>query len=321
MCTALHLCDGCHLFGRTLDFAHSFGEQGVITPRGYNLPFADPIAYSIIGIGRVEDKTPLYFDAMNECGLAIAALHFPRSAVYRPPVEGMYNLPSYALMGWVLGHCATLTEAVAALGRVNVTGESISRDLPATPLHWMLADRSGAAVIESVASGLRIYENPYGVLTNEPTFPHQLTRLCDYAHLCASMPVNRLAPHLPLVPCSGGTSALGLPGDFSSPSRFVRAFYAKEQSRADAGAEEQVRRFFHVMHTVQVPRGCAVSPEGEARTLYTSCADTDSLTYYVTTYGSGRLRSFSLGTYGGAEDLTVFSFDETEIPSPLSPSP
>ena len=220
-----------HLFGRTLDLEKSYGEGALVTPRNFKIGFRHAQAAekhpAMIGMACVCDGYPLYYDAMNERGLAMAALNFPESAVYGGVREGKVNLASYELITWVLSSASSVREVVRLLENVNVTGDSVSAELAATPLHWMISDKRGSITVEAVAEGLRVHENRFGVLTNEPPFPYHEAHVADYMHLTSSAPTNVLAPDVRLEPYSRGMGAIGLPGDYSSASRFVRAFFAK----------------------------------------------------------------------------------------------
>ncbi len=311
------MCGRHHLFGRTLDLEKSYGEGVVITPRNYAWRFRHMSAAehnpAIIGMACVFEDYPLYYDAMNEHGLAMAALNFPKSAVYRDTTQGRANVTSYELIPWVLSRASSVREAVELLSEVNVTGESVSDELPATPLHWMIGDRHESVTVEAVAEGLRVYGNRFGVLTNEPPFQYHEAHVAEYMHLSSEGSNNNLAPNVELVAYSRGMGAIGLPGDYSSPSRFVRAFFAK--SNVDVGGSEvdEISAFFHVLGTVSTPSGCVRSDSGESvRTIYTSCADTDTLTYYFTTYENRRIRGVRLQadgdelrfhSIGGVEDI------------------
>ena len=305
MCTALALR---HLFGRTLDLELSYHEQVVVVPRRFPLSFrmAPPLPehYAMAGMAHVAQGFPLFYDAVNEAGLAMAALNFPHSAVYRPPREDMDNLAPFELMHWVLGRCATAAQAGQLLGQVNVIKLDFSPDLPSTPLHWLIADRERSLVAEPVADGLRLYENPVGVLTNEPPFPFQLSHLTDFLSLSAAPPVHSFSPRLSLPPYSRGMGALGLPGDWSSRSRFVRAAFAAHNSTCPT----DITQFFHLMSCVEVPRGCVRLEDGqEVISIYTSCCDLVRGIYHYVTYSNRQISAVDLRRENpDATGLTTF---------------
>ncbi|MBE6973765.1 MAG: choloylglycine hydrolase family protein [Ruminococcaceae bacterium] len=292
MCTALRF-NG--LFGRTLDLEYSYQEQVVFLPGQFPLPPGScPMPgprNDILGMAHVEDGYPLFYDGMNRHGLAMAALNFPRSAAYHPHRNGMDNIASFALIPWVLGQCSTVAQAEQLLERTNIIQTDFSPRLPATPLHWLVADRESAITVESLPDGLHLYPNPVGVLTNEPPFPFQLSRLNDFLHLSSHPPQNRFSSTLPLSSVSRGMGAIGLPGDWSSQSRFVRCAFAVHNTSLPA----DVTQFFHLMSTVEVPRGSVRTQEGkEVISVYTSCCDLSAGTYYYVTYTNRQVCAVNL---------------------------
>ena len=318
MCTAISDNGCCHLFGRTLDIECSYGEMAVVTPRNFRLAFLHEGAVarhlSIMGIACIRQNVPLYYDAVNEAGLAAAGLNFPSNAVYRAPEEGVHNVASFELIPWVLSQCETLEAAIKLLKKTNITSDCFSPDMPATPLHWLIADKSGAVTVESVAGGLKIYENSFGVLTNNPPFPYHQTSIANFMHLDSRPAQNNLCPSLDLAPYSRGMGAMGLPGDLSSPSRFVRAVFAKNHTAPASVEQDAVSRFFHLMDTVSVPCGCVKTQEGKSvLTVYTSCASTGTFTYYFTTYRNRRIRAVCPNdAQREASDLLLFSMQDSE---------
>ena len=175
-------------------------------------------------------------------------------------------------------------EAKMLLAKINLCNIHFSDRFPLSPLHWILADKEGAITVESIEGGLRIYENPVGVLTNNPTFEYHMTHLCDYMNVTPLPPENRFGD-VPLTTYSRGMGAIGLPGDLSSASRFVRAAFVKLNSVSGDSENESVNQFFHILGAVEQQRGCARLPDGSFEiTAYTSCMNTDKGIYYYTTY-------------------------------------
>ncbi len=288
MCTAVIYKTKDHYFGRTLDLEHSYKESVVVTPRQFPFVFrtkgvVDNHA-AIIGMATVADGYPLYYEASNEHGLAMAGLNFPGNAHYFEGIPGKDNIAPFEFIPWILGQCKDLTEARELLGKINLCNIHFSKELPLSPLHWIIADRNGAITVESMADGLKIHENPVGVLTNNPPFDYHMTHLCDYLNLTNQAPENRFGKvELPLY--SRGMGAIGLPGDLSSASRFVRASFVKLNSVSGEGEMESVSQFFHILGSVDQQRGCAQMPDGRFEiTLYTSCMNIDKGIYYYTTY-------------------------------------
>ena len=291
MCTAIAIKYPQPIFGRTLDLEKSYGEEVVITPSGFSF-CKSKTKYSIIGIGIVKNNLPLYFDGMNEAGLWCAALNYPQFAFYVKEKAGALNIPSYSLLPYILGNCASVEEAEKLLSGVNITDLPFSPELKPTPLHWMLSDGKRTLVAEPDRQGLSIYDNDVGIMTNAPQFPYQRLRLCDYSGLSAAPRENSICPDVVLNAYSRGLGAVGLPGDYSSTSRFVKAFFV---SKNTASTDDPISNFFHITDSISIPSGAIIAENGlPVRTVYTSCADPSTLAYYFTTYGCRRIKSVRL---------------------------
>ena len=299
MCTAVTYRRKDFYFGRTLDYEHSWGEEVVVTPRNYPLVFRHGTAlekhYAILGMACVANGYPLYFDAVNECGLAMAGLNFVGNAVYGRPEPGKENVAQFELIPWILAQCATVRDARKLLETVNITDTAFSADLPPAQLHWMIAGHGKAITVEATRDGLHIYPNPVGVLTNNPPFPQQLFRLRDYMGLSPAAPANRFAPGLELSPYSYGMGAMGLPGDLSSQSRFARAAFIRLNSLSGDDESQSLSQFFHILGAVAQPRGCTrMDDDSYEITLYTSCCNTSKGIYYYTSYENRQITGVDL---------------------------
>ncbi len=299
MCTAISCHMGSHYFGRTLDHTESYGESVVIQPRNCRLPFRfsrpQPRQYALIGMAHVTEGVPLYYDGVNEKGLAMAGLNFVGNACYGEPEAGLWNVAQFELLPWVLTQCATLREAAELLARTHVTNTAFSPDYPPAQLHWLLADSRDCAVLEITAEGSRLYPNPVGVLTNNPPFPMQLFRLNDFMGLTSEMGENRFSGKLDLQPYSRGMGALGLPGDWSSQSRFVRAAFVKHHICGGSTEEERIGQLFHVLGAVEVPLGCCSAENGsQLHTVYTACCNAETGVYYYTSCRNRQITAVEL---------------------------
>ena len=294
MCTAATYKTKDHYFGRTLDYEASYGEQVVITPRNFPFQFRSVASlehhHALIGMATVAENYPLYYEATNEKGLSMAGLNFPGNADYKPLVEKRDNVAPFEFIPWVLGQCATVDEAALLLKRINLADIPFSEQLPLSPLHWIIADRDGAITVESVKEGLKIYENPVGILTNNPPFDYHMHNLSNYMGLSREQVENRISGAIPLTPYSRGMGAMGLPGDLSSASRFVKAAFTKLNSVSGDSEAESVSQFFHILGSVDQQRGCVHMGKGMYEiTIYTSCCNTDKGIYYYTTYDNCRI--------------------------------
>lgn len=297
MCTAATYCNGDFYFGRNLDYEFSYGEHVTIMPRNYPIRLHSGALdrhHAMIGMAHIQDDYPLYYDAVNEKGLCIAGLNFVGNAVYPPVTRGVASVAQYALIPWLLGTCANIAEARSALARVVIDGTPFAPELPCAQLHWLVADRSGCIAVEATADGLHVYDDPAGVLTNNPPFPQQMAALRNYTRLSPSQPPADFCG-VPVTLDSRGMGALGLPGDLSSGSRFVRAAFTKLHSVCGESEADCVGQFFHIMETVSQTRGCCEVAPGEfERTIYTSCWNAARGIYYYTTYGNRRITAVDL---------------------------
>lgn len=297
MCTAI---TWRHYFGRTLDYDCDFGQEVTLTPRNFPIPLRSGEAlerhYAILGMARVEEGFPLYFDAVNEKGLAMAGLNFVGNAVYRRPIPSRKNVAHFELIPWLLGQCATISQARQALQNVRVTSVPFSESLPPASLHWLLADGKDTLTLEATADGLHSFENNLGVLTNNPPFPMQLQHLRQFRGLSNGGVENRFAPGVRLEPDSRGMGAMGLPGDLSSQSRFVRAAFTLRNSVCQEQGEAEISQFFHILGAVDQTRGCCRVGEGYEVTQYTSCCDLSRGIYYYTTYENRSITAVDMGS-------------------------
>lgn len=292
MCTAASLRSGGLFFGRTLDNCKSYGEEVVFSPRSMPLWRGGGEHYAMLGMATVRGGYPLYYDAMNEKGLCMAGLNLTESAGYGAPVPGAVNVAQHELIAYILGTCASVDDAERALGRVNLTGESFAPGMPPAALHWMISDGRRDVVAECVGGKMNVYKNDAGVLANEPVFPAQMFNLRGHMSLSAEEPRNALCPALGLKPYGFGMGAIGLPGDYSSPSRFVRAAFVRNNCSPAAGGGQSA--LFEVLGSVRVPRGCCRTAGGEAYTMYSCCMCAARLTYVWTTDCVGAPRAVRL---------------------------
>lgn len=309
MCTAITYKTKSHYFGRNLDLEYSYNESVTVTPRKYRFEFrkAGEIEnhYAMIGMAYVVDNYPLYYDATNEAGLSMAGLNFPGNAYYEKCGEGMEVSP-FELVPWVLTQCTDVLQARELLKNTSLVAIPYSNELPLTPLHWIISDRNESIVIEPLKEGLKIYDNPIGVLTNNPTFDWHLMNINNYVALTPDEPgrypevANSCEDisaweNLKFHRYSRGMGSMGLPGDWSSASRFVRATYVKLNSVSGESEQESVSQFMRVLDSVAMPRGCVHMGEEQYEiTVYSSCCNTDTGTYYYKTYDDCRVKAVDM---------------------------
>lgn len=299
MCTAATYKTKDFYFGRTLDYEFSYVEEVTVTPRNFPFHFrrAGDVKshYALIGMAYVAEDYPLYYDAINEKGLGMAGLNFVGNAAYAEECEGKDNVSQFEFIPWILCQCASVAQARTLLDRINLVSISFRDDLPLAQLHWIIADKEEAITVEFMKDGLHVYDNPAGVLTNNPPFDKQMFALNNYMNLSTKNPENHFSDKLSLQAYSRGMGALGLPGDLSSQSRFVRVAFVRQNSLSEDTEKSSVSQFFHILNSVDQQRGCCELEEGKYEiTIYTSCCNADKGIYYYTTYDNHQITAVDM---------------------------
>lgn len=299
MCTAVTYKTKDFYFGRTLDYDFSYGDEIVITPRGYPFHFrcagGMQTHYAMIGMAHVAENYPLYYEAANEKGLCMAGLNFVGNAFYGDENENKDNISQFEFIPWILGQCANIREVREFLKKINLVSIAFNENLPVAELHWIISDSDESITVESVRDGVKIYDNPIGTLTNNPSFDKQMFQLNNYMNLSPKMPENHFSNKLPLQAYSRGMGALGLPGDLSSQSRFIRVSFVKMNSVSGETENESVSQFFHILGSVDQQRGCCELEKGKYETtIYTCCINACSGMYYYTTYGNHQITAVNM---------------------------
>lgn len=299
MCTAISLNTKDHYFGRNLDLDHSYSEEVCIMPRHFciKLKKMEEITehYAMIGMATVVDNTPLFYDAVNEHGLCMAALNFTNNAYYNEIKYFKDNITPFEFIPWILGQCKSVSEAKELLKNLNLVNIQFNKDLSLASLHWIIADSSHSIVVESMKDGLHIYDNPVGVLTNNPPFEYQLSNLEKYRNLQTDNANVTYEKDLPYSSFSQGLGAVGLPGDVSSKSRFVRAVFCVKNSVCEDNEMASVGQFFHLLSSVEMVRGICKTDEGKLyKTNYSTCINSGKGLYYYTTYSNRRITCINM---------------------------
>lgn len=299
MCTAITYKTKDFYFGRALDYEISYGDEVTITPRNYEFNFRHKQNiknhYAIIGMAYVTENYPLYYEAVNEKGLGIAGLNFVGNAQYNKKIKGKDNITQFEFIPWILSQSTTVKEAKKLIEKINFLDEPFSTNLPLAQLHWIISDSIESITVEAVKDGIKIYENPVGVLTNNPTFDKQMFELNNYMNLSTKSPKNTFAKSLNLEKYSRGMGAIGLPGDLSSQSRFIRAAFVKMNSVSKEEEKESVSQFFHILNSVEQQRGCCELDDGIFEiTIYTSCCNASKGIYYYTTYDNHQITAIDM---------------------------
>jgi len=290
MCTAISFTSEPRVYGRNLDLDRRYGESIVCQPRGFSFPFRyarQRGRAALFGCAAVVRGVPLFYDALNEHGVYMAGLNFPKSASYSVARGRRDDLAPYELIPYLLSACESAREACREAARLNLVGEDFSPELPAARLHFFIADKSDCFAIEPTCGRLTVKEDPALVLTNEPALELHLKGLYgavpEFSH--------------------GGISQYPkISADPSSEARFIRA--AVTARLASHGADEvgAISQLFHTLASVSVTEGTAKDSKNH-KTVYTSVASPDSNSYHYSTYDDPSVRSvcFSENDFSSSE--------------------
>lgn len=306
MCTGVRFSDdnGNMYFGRNLDWSTGYGQKVVLTPRGYSYKSAflgemKPQHGAIIGMAIVVENTPLYFDCANEAGLAVAGLNFPGYASYAPEaIDGKTNVAAYEFPLWLVMNFKTVDEAEKALRNVAIVAKPINEQFPVSQLHFIICDAKRSIVVEYTANGMEIYHNDVDVLTNQPGYGWHKENLRNYLNLFPQMPKEVKWRGTRMTAFGSGSLMRGIPGDYYSPSRFVRAAYLNTHYPVKSTEEENVSRLFHTLTGVAMIDGAAEMGDGKCElTIYTGGYSSATKTYYYNTYENPQIISVAMNDH------------------------
>lgn len=314
MCTSLSIKSnkGHNFFGRNMDLAYDFNQSVLIIPRNYQIPnkVTGDMAknkYAIIGMGTIIDNHPTLADGMNEKGLACAGLNFDGySYVEENIVPGKKNIAPYDFIYWIVANHETVDEVKQTIENLELVKVPINERTPLPTLHWMIVDKTGKSiVVEKTKDKFAVYDNPVGVMTNNPTFDWHLTNLNEYMKITPNHPENVKWSDKELTPLGVGAGTLGIPGDFESVSRFIRIAYIRAHMPSIEDEITAVTQFLHMLDYVIMVKGGVITKDGlEDITRYSSCMDQERGIYYYRNYNNNRINAIDMHK----EDL-----DSTEI--------
>lgn len=298
MCTVITWESYGKYFGRNMDIDYHFGETVVVVPRQFPFDFHYESSMSshhaLIGIATVVDGTPLFSEAMNEYGLAMAGLNFP-SQVFQEAQNDEINVTPYEIIPYILGKAQTVSEAKSYLKHIQFVSKPFKEGLPVQPLHFILSDSKESVVIESTERGVEIYEHTIGILTNQPTFDFHMNHLTHYLHLSPKQPENTFSPTVDLSPFGQGAGTIGLPGDSSPTSRFVQAAFLQAHTKKEKDESKAVTQLFHMLDRIKMVKGTVVLPNGQLDlTTYSTVMALETQMYYVKTYNNSQITAISL---------------------------
>ncbi len=308
MCTVLTYTTGEHqlLFGRNMDLEYEFGQTLMAVPRQYQGG-----TYGIMAMGTVYGDIPLLADGFNEKGLCCAGLNFPGYASYPlAPKDGDTNVPVYDFTRWVLATFGTVAAFRQVAHTLRIIDKPVARELPSPTLHWILADEQECVVVESTFSGVHVYDNPVGTLTNSPGFPYHLSTLSQYTHLTheSPSPVCWNGHSLPLH--GVGAGLIGLPGDATPNGRFVRGAYYVSRKGSFSTTKASKTAMFHMLDNLAMVPGTVYTPDGLMdKTIYTAVMSPSEYQYHLKTYENFTIETVTLEQkHLDATELVLFPF-------------
>jgi len=338
-CTGIRLVakDGTVVYARTLEFGIDLQSEVLMVPRGYARTGTTPdgkeglkwkAKYASVGLNGA--GLPILFDGLNERGLAAGMFYFPTSAGYMPytAADAGKTIAQWEVASWILETFASVEEVKANIGNLVVPAVVFSGWGFAPEAHYIVHDASGKSiVIEYVGGKLNVHDNVLGVITNSPTFDWHMTNLRNYVNFSMTNVPPVTLDSVKLLPLGQGTGMLGLPGDFTPPSRFVRAVAFSQSVFPPKTGDEAVLEAFHVLNQFDIPKGAARDREKDENgniqadyTLWTGASDLKAKHYYFRTYENSQIRKIDLAKMNlAAPDIVRMSIAGAEVIKPLAP--
>ncbi len=327
-CTSLLLttADDGYVYGRTMEFGFELESKAVFVPRGYAMTAqgADgkpgktwTSKYAVIGVNALD--MAIVVDGMNEKGLTGGILYFPGYAEYTSgkDIDPAKAMAPWEFLSWALMNFATVDEVKAAIDQVQVVGATIPKMNMVPPFHYTLHDASGKSiVIEPTGGKLVVYDNPAGVMTNSPEFPWHLTNLRNYVKLNSENAPALKVKGATIESFGEGSGWLGIPGDPTPPSRFIRALAFSMSVTPTKDGIESVRLAEHIMNNFDIPYGSIRDDNGKPAdyTQWTTIADITGKAYYVRTYNNSTLKAIAFSDF----DLDAKKPQVAELPDDLT---
>jgi choloylglycine hydrolase len=333
-CTGITLKakDGAVVYGRTMEWGtFDLKSRVVIVPRGYKFTGHTPdekagmnwnAKYGIVGLDAVEKD--MIVDGINEKGLAVGAFYHPDFAAYQKydPAQADKSMASTDVVQFLLATCETVEEARAAIAKVRVVAVVEPAIGIAPPLHYLVTEQSGKAiVIEYLKGELKVFDAPLGVITNAPTYDWHETNLRNYVNLSAVALPSKKIEDLDFKPLGGGSGMIGLPGDFTPPSRFVRAVAFSKSARPTDAGDEAIYELFRILDNFNLPLGSAEGSGGDkskgmrSSTIWTTGYDTKNRVLYYHTQHNRRVRKVDLNKidFASTDQLVRLPLDKDKV--------
>ena len=296
--------DGSIIFARTLEFGMDLKSNILVVPRGKEFIGTAPgdkpglhwkTKYGVVGTNAFD--LPVIVDGLNEKGLSVGLFYFPGFAKYQEVKAEDFAkaLAPWELGSFLLGTCSDVKESITAAKSVCV-GAVVQKDMGfVPPVHFIVTDAIGSSVVlELIGGDLKVHANPLGVMSNSPSFDWHMTNLSNYVTLSDKNVEKIDLAGKEIKGLGQGSGMLGLPGDFTPPSRFVRAVAFSKSALPVERAKDGVLQAFHILNQFDIPKGAARGIEHGKEvsdyTLWTSAADLKNLRYYFRTFDNSRIR-------------------------------
>lgn len=324
MCTAINFLNQKHenAFGRTMDFHYILDPRLVAFPAGTawenTLGKIYTDQYGVAGIVRHAKNLYVMFDGVNEKGLAGGALYFHGYADFPQPSQqdDKAQIPALDFLHYALGSCMSLDDLRLLLTKSTLVGIRDSLTGTVAPIHWMFTDLSGKSlVVEQTKSGLHVYENHVGVMTNSPDFSWQMTNLRNYMEAAPEQVGQTDWNGFQMEPFGQANGTSILPGGYTPPARFVRTVYQKLHMIQPKGMEESVINGFHVLEGVTLPNGIVKTSNGAFDyTQYTAMIDLPNQVYYFKTYENPQIIRVDVKPFWASETQEIQDIGSIHVP-------
>ncbi len=328
-CTGIKLTagDGAVVRARTLEFQADPKSELIYIPRGQQITATAPSGkpggitwtskYAVAGANGF--GMPIVVDGLNEKGLGGGLFYFPGYAGFQEVAAGDVekSMGSWELLTYVLGSFSTVAEVKAGLADIFVSTAPLEGFDGAPPVHMIVTDAAGdSLVVEYVGGKLNVYDNPLGVLTNSPGFDWHTTNLRNFVNLSALNVPQLALGDIKIDQTGQGSGLLGMPGDFTPPSRFIRAVAFSQAAAPAADGEAAMKLAFHILDNFDLPPGTVRSGKGASDyevTFWTGAADLKNLRYYITTFDNRQIRMFDLAAAAGEDGgIVTMPLDQPE---------
>lgn len=292
MCTSVNFLSttGDYFLARTMDFDFNLDGRPVVIPRhqhfnsdAHDAGYDTKLAF--VGAGK-NIGSYILVDGVNERGLSGAALYFSDEAQYSDqPQSHKTNLASHEVLNWILGNAESCADLANQLGDLNVVNSPIKLLGQTVPLHWIVADRSGdCRVLEIKTDGIHYMTDPVGVMTNSPDFTWHLQNLSNYTELQPTPHPDRNYNGYQISSFGPGSGTLGMPGDYTSVSRFIRTVFMRQYTEG-VSSKNAINALSHILNSVEIPKGVKLKANGQSDyTQYRGYMDMSNLTYYMQPY-------------------------------------